>query len=256
MDSPFDFNALLQQALTVPGLVNQAYRTFHHFSLGNQILAALQLTGRGLPLSPIASFNTWKEKGRFVRKGQKAISLFMPVTVKTRKTDRETGEAIEAGFTQFTRRPYWFSLEQTEGTEFIPEDTAPQWDATKAMQALAVEEIHFHHLNGNVMGYASGRNIAINPLNPIKHKTRFHELAHIVLGHTTEGALSDGVDLPKSIKEAEAEGTAYILCSLLDLPGQAESRAYIQGWMKGAELPEASARRIFGAAEKIIKAGQ
>ena len=48
----------------------------------------------------------------------------------------------------------------------------------------------------------------------------------------------------------------YLLCALLDLPGQAESRQHIQSWLQGAELPEKNAKRIFGAADRIMKAGQ
>jgi hypothetical protein len=33
-------------------------------------------------LSPIASFNRWKELGRHVKRGEKAITLCMPVTCK------------------------------------------------------------------------------------------------------------------------------------------------------------------------------
>ena len=53
-----------------------------------------------------------------------------------------------------------------------------------------------------------------------------------------------------------AEIRTYLLCALLDLPGQAESRFYIQGWLQGGTLPEKSAKRIFGAADRIMKAGQ
>ena len=49
------FAPLLEQALTEPGIVSEAYRRFHRFSIGNQILAAVQLHQKHLPLSPIAS---------------------------------------------------------------------------------------------------------------------------------------------------------------------------------------------------------
>ena len=257
-----EFTAILQEALTRPGVVNEAYRAFHNYSIGNQILAAMQLTAKGLRLSPIASFNAWKEKGRFVQKGQKAISLFMPVSVKRRDKKGAAAESSESGddkgaaFNVFMLRANWFSLEQTEGADFAPELIAPSWDAETALAALDVAEVPFEQLRGNVLGYAQGRSIAISPLNPLKHKTRFHELAHVVLGHTAESDMSDTNVTPRDIREAEAEGVAYILCALLDLPGQAESRAYIQGWLDGRELPEKSAKRIFGAADKIMKAGQ
>jgi hypothetical protein len=262
-----DMRTILQAALTQPGVMNQAYRAFHNYSIGNQMLAALQLQAKGLPLAPIASFNAWREKGRFVKKGEKALSLFMPISVK-RRADKaapaapadpaEAGEVVGSGgtFNLFMLRPHWFSLTQTEGDAFIAESVTPAWDALTAMAALDIIEEPFEQLQGNHLGYARARSIGLNPLNPLKHKTRFHEIAHVVLGHTTEADLHDDETLTRQIAEAEAEGVAYLLCALLDLPGQAESRDYIQGWLQGAELPEKSAKRIFGAADRIMKAGQ
>jgi Zn-dependent peptidase ImmA (M78 family) len=109
--------------------------------------------------------------------------------------------------------------------------------------------------NGNCQGYASGHTIAINPVAALPHKTRFHELAHVVLGHTTE-RMNDDERTPKDIREVEAECTAYILCALLDLPGLAESRGYVQSWLAGCEISERSAQRIYKAADTIFKAGQ
>ena len=48
-----DMRTILYVALTQPGVMNQAYRAFHNYSMGNQLLAALQLLDRGLPLTPI-----------------------------------------------------------------------------------------------------------------------------------------------------------------------------------------------------------
>ncbi|MFH0134786.1 ArdC-like ssDNA-binding domain-containing protein, partial [Variovorax sp. VaC1] len=258
-----EFSHILQEALTKPGIVNEAYRAFRNYSIGNQILAAIQLSAKGLPLSPIASFNAWKEKGRSVKKGEKAISLFMPVPVKSRAKSSaaaaiaDSDDAQGGTFNVFMLRANWFSLDQTHGEDFAPEQVTPMWDAATAMAALDIREVRFDELLGNRLGYATAdRTIAISPLNNLKHKTRFHELAHIVLGHTAEGDVIDGPETPRSLMEAEAESVAYILCTLLDLPGQAESRAYIQGWLAGAELPEKSAKKIFGAADKIMKAGQ
>lgn len=251
-----NYAAAIAQALTDPGIISKAYSAFHNYSLGNQILAAIQLAERGLPLSPLASLKSWNKMGRFVKKGQKGIKMYMPVTIKRKKTDDATGEQVEAGtFQVFKLLSKWFSLDQTEGAEFEPEVKTPAWDAAKAMQALDIEETHFDDLRGNCMGYATGRKIAINPMNPFKHKTRFHEIAHIVLGHTDAGDMTDGAEIPREIREAEAECVAYLLCTLLDLPGQAESRGYIQSWLAGAELPEKSAGSIVGAADKIMKAG-
>jgi hypothetical protein len=97
--------------------------------------------------------------------------------------------------------------------------------------------------------------LAINPLAPLKHKTRFHELAHILLGHTERSEVSDPERLPRALAEVEAEGTAYVLCALLGLPGLDEARGYLQQWLGSASLPETNARRILVAADAILKAG-
>ncbi len=250
------FAGLLREALTRPGIISEAYRAFHTFSLGNQILAASQLIERGMPISPIASFSAWQSKGRMVRKGQKALRLYMPVTIKRQSRDEETGSDQEIQFQTFLLKPNWFSLDQTDGETFHHEIRSPDWDAGLAMSTLDVGEIPFEMLNGNCQGYATQNSIAINPLAALPHKTRFHEMAHVVLGHTHETLLSDDERTPKNLREVEAESVAFILCSLLCLPGQDEARGYVQSWLGGESLPEKNARRIFSAADKLQKAGQ
>lgn len=254
------FTPLLEQALTEPGIVSEAYRRFHRFSIGNQMLAAMQLKQRQLSLSPIASFNRWKELGRSVRKGQKAISLWMPMTIKRQDssdvdcdhTASDSGSVI----TLFKLAPRWFSLEQTEGEDYCEPVEISQWNADAAMAALEVTLEHFDFLDGNVQGYAVGRRIAVSPIAEYPHKTRFHEIAHVVLGHTLEADCNDTATTPRSIQEVEAESVAFLLCSILDLPGRDESRGYIQSWLEGATLPEKSAQRIFSISQKILEAGR
>src|SRR5438094_6243122 len=78
---------LLTRALTEPGMISQAYSAFHGYSIGNQILALIQCAERGIAPGPIATFKGWKDKGRSVRKGERAIVLCMPVTCKRRRTN-------------------------------------------------------------------------------------------------------------------------------------------------------------------------
>jgi antirestriction protein ArdC len=113
-------------------------------------------------------------------------------------------------------------------------------------------------LDGNVQGYAKGRAVAINPVAEQPESTLFHEVAHIVLGHTVEGTLaSDSSDrTPRDIRELEAECVALLCCETLGLPGAAESRGHIQSWFKGGEVPERSAQRIIHAADEILRAGR
>lgn len=240
---------LLREAIATPGILHAGYRAFHRFSVGNQMAAAYQLYMRGMKLSPIASYKSWQEKGRQVRKGEKALSLCMPVSGK--KKDKETGEEISYSF--FVWRANWFSLDQTDGQEIENEQACSEWDRDKAIETLQIREVAFDELNGNVQGYAVENSIAVSPLAAFPHKTTFHELAHVVLGHTKEAGLTDSESTPRSVKEVEAESVAYILCSILDLPGLDSSRAYIQSWR--SEISDSSARKIFACSDKILKAG-
>ena len=250
------FRQLLEEAVSKPGTLMKAYSLFWNYSLGNQILALIQADNRGIPLGPIASFNRWKELGRHVKRGEKAIELCMPVTCK--RTVKEEGpngnEAeTEVTFKRFVFRRNWFMLSQTDGAEYQT-PAIPTWDRSRALQTLNVEEIPFAMMNGNCQGYAKGRQIAINPLAEMPAKTTFHELAHVVLEHTSE-AVHDSETLPRSLKEVEAESVALLCLESLGMNGAEYCRAYIQNWLSGATIPERSAQRIFAAADKILKAG-
>src|SRR2546422_9958357 len=90
------FAELLSRALTEPGVVSRAYHAFHGYSLGTQLLALVQCAERGITPGPIATFMGWKEKGRFVRKGEKAITLCQPVTCKRQpNVERSLADARE-----------------------------------------------------------------------------------------------------------------------------------------------------------------
>ena len=89
------------------------------------------------------------------------------------------------------------------------------------------------------------------------HKTRFHELAHVLLGHTSEGTLNDGEQTPRNLRECEAESVALLCCAALNLPGVEFSRGYIQSWWgAGNPIPERSAQRILKVANQILVAGR
>ncbi len=255
MSQEITFSQLLRDAVEKPGTISAAYSAFHNYSFGNMMAAAFQLSARGIELGPIASFMAWKDKGRSVKKGAKAIALCMPITCKGKK-DGESGESEEFSFSRFVWRNNWFVLSETEGQDYSNEAKSPAWNAAAAMQSLDVSQVEFAHYNGNCQGYASGRTIAINPVAALPHKTRFHELAHVVLGHTAEGIMNDDDRTPKDVREVEAEATAYILCALLGLQGLVESRGYVQNWLAGADISERSSQRIFKAADTILKAGQ
>jgi len=252
--TPASFAELLRTAVSEPGTISTAYSAFHNYSLGNQLLALAQCLARGIPPGPLATFQGWKDKARHVRKGEKAVTLWMPVTVK-RTTESDEDEE-ERTFTRFIYRPHWFVLAQTEGNA-IESPVAPAWEKSTALMALAVEETLFALLDGNVQGYAMERKISISPVAALPWKTTFHELAHVLLGHTSEAQRADDERIPRDLRECEAEAVALLCCEALGLSGAPEARGYIQSWWgAGHEIPERSAQRILKVADQILKAGE
>ncbi len=87
-------------------------------------------------------------------------------------------------------------------------------------------------------------------IEPQLHKTFLDYLSR----QESADLLADTLSLPRSQIEVEAEGVALLLLDTFDLPGQEYSRGYIQHWPQGEEIPEKSARRIFGGADRILSA--
>ena len=256
-----------------------------------------QCQERGITPGPINTFPGWKSLGRWVRKGQKAITLCQPVTVRRRDTPEpsdntraDRSQATASGpsqtpasgapqipaskaddghqtatkspqdhnpeiITRFVYKPRWFVLAQTEG-EPLPEPAIPSWDASRALSGLDVTEVPFDHVDGNCLGFARERSIAINPVNPMPHKTRFHELGHVLLGHTSEGQQADSETTPRSLRECEAETVALLCCAALDLPESpsvaATSRA---GGARGTRSPNGPPSGFLRWLDQILKAG-
>lgn len=254
------WSALLIEAVKKPGMMMQAYSAFHDYSLGNQILAIVQCQLRGLEPGPINTFPGWQELGRTVKRGERALTLCMPITRKARDEEaHETeGENGERTFTSFVYKPRWFVVSQTVGDEFTP-PALTEWQSNRALAALDIQEIPFTHTDGNCQGYAKKRQIAINPVAQLPHKTRFHELAHVILGHTTEADYTDTELTPRSLREVEAEAVAMLCCEALNLEGAAYCRGYIQHWLRPEArevIPDKSAQKIFRSADQILRAGR
>lgn len=257
------WSSLLVEAVNKPGMIMEAYSAFHNYSIGNQILALGQCQLRGLEPGPINTFPGWQALGRTVKRGERALLLCMPITRKVRNEESQDNETEnrDRTFTSFMYKPRWFVISQTVGDEVIPQ-CLPKWNAEQALAELEIEQISFTHTDGNCQGYARKRQIAINPVAQLPHKTLFHETAHVVLGHTTESDFADTERTPKNLREVEAEAVALLCCEALNLKGADYCRGYIQNWLypivgyNGQGIPEKSAQKIFHAADQILRAGR
>ena len=243
-----NYNEFLNEILEKPAKAAQCYNLFHNYSISNQWLAMSQM----LQPEPINTFKGWQALGRQVKKGAKAIELMMPVSFK----DKEDETKIK---TFYIKKKNWFKLSDTAGEDYKQE--LPQnFNLEKALETLEIKVEKFAMVNGNCQGYAKPNQnlIAINPLASDPFKTSIHEMAHCLLHKDEDGeTLNHGLELPKSIKELEAEGTAYLVKTSLNiLEGLEFSRDYIKGWLQGAEIKEENFKRILATASKILKAGK
>jgi len=111
---------------------------FHEYSIGNQILIMVQKPAA----TRVAGFNTWRELGRWVKKGEKGIAILAPVmpprptcpACGTRiprgaRYCPQCGEAVESEETievtpAYFKVVYVFDVSQTEGKE-LPEFEVP-----------------------------------------------------------------------------------------------------------------------------------
>ena len=105
---------------------------------------------------------------------------------------------------------------------------SPDWDATLALASLGIDLIPFDSTDGNCQGFARKRQIAINPVAQLPQKTLFHELAHVVIGHSSEADFADTDMAPRNLREVEAEAVALLCCESLGFAGADYCRGYIQ----------------------------
>lgn len=257
-----DWAKVMDTALNSPGQLGQTYSRFHRYSFLNQIMLLMQ-GAKG----PVASYQRWQDLGRQVVKGSRGYDIVRPIQVKIRgdvpagvanrgkPPEAENGDKPKT-FTRFKVVRGAFTFSQTTGEE-LPEPEVPAWDFKRALGKLAISEVPFEHPDGNCQGYSFERNVAINPVAAFPVKTRFHEIAHVELGHTVREQQAEYVQ-HRGLKEFEAEGAAYLSLTELGLSEMfdpAESRAYIQHWMNGDTPPDSSIRRVFKVTSSILNAG-
>jgi antirestriction protein ArdC len=211
------------------------------------LLALAQCDARELSPGPLATFKRWQALGRYVRQGEKALSLRVPITIPNHEETDATQDAVPRP--RFFYRARWFVLDQTDGKPYEPV-SLPSWNEEIALQTLGIKRIDFDDLNGNIQGYSVRRNVAINPVAALPAKTLLHELGHVILGHT-----QDDSTLPREVRELEAESVALLCSEALDLPGAAFARGYVQEWATSDDLTDDVAGRIMTAADTILRAG-
>jgi len=250
-----NWQQLLDEALTAPGNLTGVYDRFHDYSLTNMLLFRMQ----GIH-EPVASASRWKSLGRRVVNWQHRKEVIVPVLIHEAPPEDETlKEKRErvAKLIGFKVVRAVFALSDTDGPVMPPPPT-PGWDLAIALDKLGVREVPFDNTNGNLQGWSQGTEFAINPIAVNRNKTTYHELGHILLGHTLLHHFEE-YQTHRGVMEFQAEATAYLVMNELELMDDktaAHSRGYIKYWLGEEQPPDQAIRQVFTAADRIIRAGR
>ncbi|MBZ2037465.1 toprim domain-containing protein [Streptococcus sanguinis] len=217
-----------------------AMSKFHNYSPLN-IQMILRQNSRA---SYVASFKKWKDEfSRSVNKGEKALRIFAPITVK--KRDPKTNEPLldkdgkEITYTSFKLVPV-FDVSQTDGKE-LPKpvyelkgsykDYGNLYKSAKEVSEANGVPISFSENTKGAKGYYSpvSNEIVIKKGLSEQHtlKTIFHEMAHSDL-HNLEKRAETPFNL--STAELQAESVAFVVSSHYGLDTSEYSFGYLANW--------------------------
>ena len=238
-----------------------AMARFHKYSFGNIMAIARQRP----TATHVAGFHTWKELGRFVKRGEKGIQIFAPMMGKRLKTDDATpttNAGNEERPTQMLigfRAVYVFDYTQTEGAE-LPEmehsingevgEHRERLIAFLYSQNIALE---YSEEIAPALGVSYGGRIALLPgqQKAEEFTTLVHELAHELL-HKAERRTGTAT----TMRETEAEAVAFIVGQAIGLEMGTASSDYIQMYAGSAELLTESLHVIQQTSALILDAIQ
>lgn len=244
---------------------------FHDYSIGNQILIMIQKKDA----TRVAGFNTWRELGRWVRKGEKGIAILAPVMppratcpqcgAKIRRGDKycascgnEVTEVSEVEYSPvFFRVVYVFDISQTEGKP-LPEFEVPTLSGevnvdlfVKVAQVAKVNGLTISYrsrpdLDPEMKGYLSGKEIWIRPEESKAQqlKTLLHELAHYYTANIFRIAQADA--------ETIAESVAFVVGAHYGFDTGVRSFPYVALWAKEEEVFKRNLDSIRSVAESIL----
>ena len=226
-----------------------AMARFHRYSWHNVMLIASQRPDA----THVTGFNTWKELGRFVKKGAKGIMILAPIVHKKTKEGASEEEQTQtaAGF----RAVYVFDHSDTDGkplAELSSAEGDPSGYTEKLKQFVAQRGIQLEYSDAiyPAQGQYFDGKITLLPGQSAAEEfnTLAHEIAHGML-HTTDRR----AETTKTVRETEAEAVAFVVCDAIGLKAN-NSANYIHLYSGNKETLAASLECIQHASAEILAA--
>lgn len=221
---------------------------FPTYSLRNQLLIYLQTNGAA---SMVCGAQKWKELGRYINKGSKAIYIVAPYYIKSitkdgnnisdNDTDPPADETKQLGF----KAVPVFDVSQTNGKE-LPEITKPLIQAVDNYDDLLNAISRYSPVpivmgnTGDANGYYNLNDKKIVISDRISDMQAqivdvcIHEMSHCILHDKDFGICKD---VPHDIKEVQAEASSYLVCNALGVDNSSFAIGYITSWA-GGDLKE------------------
>ncbi len=239
---------------------------FHDYSIGNLILIASQNPNA----TRVAGFNTWRDLGRWVMKGEKGIAILAPClppksSLKAKPVDEPEGKKNdgEEEKQEFLRPIYFkvvyvFDFSQTEGKP-LPEFEVPVLTG-EANEELFGDITHLVRSQGvhvgfdsrpyhdpAIKGFFSGKEIWVRPEESRAQqlKTLIHEVAHY---------FSEGVfHIPRRDAETIAESVAFAVGAHFGFDTGTRSFPYVALWAQDKKVLERNLASIRQVTTRIIE---
>lgn len=246
---------------------------FPRYSVNNSLLIMMQKPDAQL----CQSFTGWKQMGRYVKKGEKGISILAPAPYKIEREQTKLDEKGRPVFdadgepvkekVEVTIRAFkvvkTFDLSQTDGKELPtigPSELVGNIEGypklLQALQKISPIPVSFELIDGDAKGFyhLEDKKIVVQDgMSEVQTiKTLLHEMAHQKL-HDKDN-VPEAKDISRNGKEVEAESVAYVVCQHYGINTSDYSFSYVAGWSEGKETPElkASLDKIRQTASEFI----
>lgn len=246
---------------------------FPRYSVNNTMLIMMQRPDAQL----CQSFTGWKQMGRYVKKGEKGISILAPAPYKIEREQTKLDEKGRPVFdadgepvkekVEVTIRAFkvvkTFDLSQTDGKELPtigPSELVGNIEGypklLQAIQEISPVPVSFELIDGDAKGFyhLEDKKIVVQDgMSEVQTiKTLLHEMAHQKL-HDKDN-VPEAKDISRNGKEVEAESVAYVVCQHYGINTSDYSFSYVAGWSEGKETPElkASLDKIRQTASEFI----
>ena len=246
---------------------------FPRYSVNNTMLIMMQRPDAQL----CQSFTGWKQMGRYVKKGEKGISILAPAPYKIEREQTKLDEKGRPVFdadgepvkekVEVTIRAFkvvkTFDLSQTDGKELPtigPSELVGNIEGypklLQALQEISPVPVSFELIDGDAKGFyhLEDKKIVVQDgMSEVQTiKTLLHEMAHQKL-HDKDN-VPEAKDISRNGKEVEAESVAYVVCQHYGINTSDYSFSYVAGWSEGKETSElkASLDKIRQTASEFI----